>query len=471
MARAARQRRENELPYIPFGPFQIRFPFIHYKIESVEFIQGLLLGVTALAAVPYLEQYLGLPYELAWSCVIIETMLYMLHSLLGDPVVPGWITPTLPLTIVFLEGFPMGKERIQAMIALQMLVALSFLIMGATGIGRKLVDAVPMGIKAGIVLGAGVTAAVNVFSARMPKAPWTVAIAVLMSYFFLFNPSFARKASKSRFWNVVRNQGVVPAQLFAIILAPVLLHEIPLPQIQWGLTPLSFGYVLEHFTIFGLGFPAWSFFLAAIPSALATYIIAFSDFVLAKEVVAEATSYRPDETVIFDASRSNLVSFLRNAIMSLFAPWVPMCGPLWASGLLTITERYKRGYKTMHTYWDGVCTFRAATVISVLILPLVTLIKPAFAIFFGITMGVQAFACGNIGIRMCTTANDRGVACVIAGALTYFTPGWALLAGIIVWVVVDGSEAVINLKNRKKTPGGPTPEELVFTAEDKKGCC
>ena len=237
------------------------------------------------------------------------------------------------------------------------------------------------------------------------------------------------------------------------------------------MTPLSFGYVLEHFTIFGLGFPAWSFFLAAIPSALATYIIAFSDFVLAKEVVAEATSYRPDEKVIFDASRSNLVSFLRNAIMSLFAPWVPMCGPLWASGLLTITERYKRGYKTMHTYWDGVCTFRAATVISVLILPLVTLIKPAFAIFFGITMGVQAFACGNIGIRMCTTANDRGVACVIAGALTYFTPGWALLVGIIVWIVVDGSEAVINLKNRKKTPGGPTPEELVFTAEDKKGCC
>lgn len=105
MAHTRTQRRENELPYIPFGPFQIRLPFIHYKIESVEFIQGLILGVTALAAVPYLEQYLGLPYELAWSCVIIETFLYLLHSLLGDPVVPGWITPTLPLTIVFLEGF------------------------------------------------------------------------------------------------------------------------------------------------------------------------------------------------------------------------------------------------------------------------------------------------------------------------------------------------------------------------------
>ena len=83
MAHTRTQRRENELPYIPFGPFQIRLPFIHYKIESVEFIQGLILGVTALAAVPYLEQYLGLPYELAWSCVIIETFLYLLHSLLG----------------------------------------------------------------------------------------------------------------------------------------------------------------------------------------------------------------------------------------------------------------------------------------------------------------------------------------------------------------------------------------------------
>ena len=144
MARAARQRRENELPYIPFGPFQIRLPFIHYKLESVEFIQGLILGVTALAAVPYLEQYLGLPYELAWSCVIIETMLYMLHSLLGDPVVPGWITPTLPLTIVFLEGFPLGKERIQAMIALQMLVGLVFIFMGVTKLADKFVHAVPI---------------------------------------------------------------------------------------------------------------------------------------------------------------------------------------------------------------------------------------------------------------------------------------------------------------------------------------
>lgn len=55
-------------------------------------------------------------------------------------------------------------------------------------------------------------------------------------------------------------------------------------------------------------------------------------------------------------------------------------------------------------------------------------------------MGVQAFACGNIGMRMCTTANERGIACIIAAALTFYTPGWALLIGIIVWIVVEGSE-------------------------------
>lgn len=68
MAHAKRQRRENELSYIPFGPFQVRLPFIHYKIESVEFIQGLILGVTALSAVPYLEHILGFPMNCMELC-------------------------------------------------------------------------------------------------------------------------------------------------------------------------------------------------------------------------------------------------------------------------------------------------------------------------------------------------------------------------------------------------------------------
>jgi len=460
----------EEQPGIKFGPFCIRIPLIHHRWSWTECFAALFLGVACLGAgmgttmsVFGLDDAanaaaLGLTengaFLMSLTFGVLNAICYYLPSLLGDPVVPGWITPALPLTINYLSQFSVpdyasgNVDRIYAMIALQMLVALSFLIMGVSGIGRKLVQVVPISIKAGIVLGAGVTAGMNVITARMPKAPWTITIAVMLSYFFLFNPFFAEKASKSKFWGLVRNQGVVPAQLFAIILAPVLLKEIPLPQIQWGITPVNFGFVAEHFTIFGLGIPAAKYFISAIPMALTVYIIAFSDFVLAKEVVDESTAGRDDEKVVFDAGRSNLVSFLRNAIMSLFAPWVPMCGPLWASGLLTVTERYKRGYKTMNSYWDGVCTFRAATVIAVMLLPLVTLIRPAFAIFFGITMAVQCFACGNIGIRMTQSANDRGIACVIAGALACLTPEKALLVGIIVWLISQGPSTFSKKKDK-----------------------
>ncbi|WP_459129730.1 hypothetical protein [Guggenheimella bovis] len=449
-------------PHIKFGPFNIRLPLIHHAWSWTEMGAALFLGVACLGAgtattmttfgldEPANIAALGLTengaFLMSLTFGILNAICYYLPSLLGDPVVPGWITPALPLTIKYLGEWSLPNyatgdvNRIHAMIALQMIVAAFFLVMGAAGLGRKLVEIVPNSIKAGIVLGAGVTAGINVFQARLPKAPITVSIAVLMSYFFLFNPYFARKAKEHKWVEFMRNQGVVPAQIFAIVIAPFLIKEIAVPQIQWGITPFSGSFVLEHFTIFGLGFPAAEFFIKALPMAFTVYIIAFSDFVLAKELVTEATANRPDETVIFDAGRSNLVSALRNIIMSLFAPWVPMCGPLWASGLLTITERYKRGYKVLNSYWDGVCTFRAATVISVLILPLVTLIRPAFAIFFGITMGVQAFACGNVGMRMCRNANERGIACVMAAALAFYTPGTALLVGLIVWAVVEGTE-------------------------------
>ncbi len=462
----------EEQPGIKLGPFTIRIPLIHHEWQWTEFFAAMFLGVACLGAgvtiiintyglnVPANIAALGLSendiFLMVLTFGVMNAICYYIPSLFGDPVVPGWITPALPLTLSWLSAWAVPDyatgevSRIHAMIALQMLVAVSFLVMGVTGLGRKLVNNVPDSIKAGIVLGAGVAAGMNVLQARMPVAPWTVIIACLMSYFFLFNASFLRIAKKSSLWNLVRNQGVVPAQIFAIVLAPVLLKEIAMPEIQWGMTPLSFGFVLDHFTIFGIGLPGIDFFIQAIPMALTIYIIAFSDFVLAKELITEACESRPDEKVEFDAGRSNLVSCIRNGVMSLFAPWVPLCGPLWASGLLTITERYKRGYKTMYSIWGGVCTFRASTVIAVLILPMVTLVKPAFAIFFGITMAVQAYACGVVGMRMATTPNARGIACCMAGAMACVTPGWALLIGGVLWLVVEGTEVLFAKKNERE---------------------
>ena len=118
--------------------------------------------------------------------------------------------------------------------------------------------------------------------------------------------------------------------------------------------------------------------------------------------------------------------------------------------------------------WGGVCTFRAATVIAVMILPLVTLVRPAFFIFFGINMAVQCFACGNIGMRMAKTANDRGIACVMAATLACASPGWALLAGVAAWAMLEGTEVYHEWKegkNRAEEAAG-----MPIAPQDRMGC-
>ena len=271
MAHAKRQRRENELPYIPFGPFRVRFPFIHYKIESVEFIQGLILGVTALSAVPYLEQYLGLPYELAWSCVILETMLYLLHSLLGDPVVPGWITPTLPLTIVFLEGFPMGKERIQAMIALQLLVGLVFLFMGITKLADKFVHAVPASVKGGILLAAPITVMAGQIGegGNMHKYPIAIVAGVGLLLLISFSDKYQEKRKQSKFLDLVARYGNLFPYLLAMIVG-LLMGELDMPGLEIGtfIKIPEISRMLSEVNIFGVGIPPISMFIKALPLAL-----------------------------------------------------------------------------------------------------------------------------------------------------------------------------------------------------------
>ena len=396
MARAARQRRENELPYIPFGPFQVRLPFIHYKLESVEFIQGLILGVTALAAVPYLEQYLGLPYELAWSCVIIETMLYMLHSLLGDPVVPGWITPTLPLTIVFLEGFPLGKERIQAMIALQMLVGLVFIFMGVTKLADKFVHAVPDSVKGGILLAAPVTVMAGQLGegGNMHKYPLAIVAGV-----------------------------------------GLLVGELDKPGLEIGtfIKIPQFKEIISQVSIFGVGIPPLSMFIKALPLALVCYVIAFGDFVTTETLVTEARQSRDDEYIDFNSSRSNLVSGLRNLILSIIAPFPPLSGPLWVGMTVSVSIRYKEGKKAMKSLLGGMASFRIATFLSVLIIPVVSFFRPIFGVGSSITLMFQAFVCARIGMDYCKTDRDKMIAGVMAAVLatqgTAWASAWALAVG------------------------------------------
>ena len=436
MVHAKRQRRENELPYIPFGTFQVRLPFIHYKIESVEFIQGLILGVTALSAVPYLEQYLGLPYELAWSCVILETMLYLLHSLLGDPVVPGWITPTLPLTIVFLEGFPIGQERIQAMIALQLLVGLVFLFMGISKLADKFVHAVPASVKGGILLAAPITVMAGQIGegGNMHKYPIAIVAGVGLLLLISFSDKYQEKRKDSKFLDLVARYGNLFPYLLAMIVG-LIVGELDMPGLEIGtfIKIPEFSRMFSQVSIFGVGIPPVSMFLKALPLALVSYVIAFGDFVTTETLVTEARQSRDDEYIDFNSSRSNMVSGLRNVLLAIFAPFPPLSGPLWVGMTVSVSIRYQEGKKAMKSLLGGMASFRLATFLSVMIIPVVSFFRPIFGVGSSITLLFQAFVCARIAMDYCKTDRDKMIGGVMAAVLatqgTAWASAWALCVG------------------------------------------
>ena len=209
-----------EQPGIKMGMFVFRFPFVHYRFEKSEFLQALLMCATCLGAIPVMTENLGIPFDLAWDMVIINGFLYTLHSTWGDPVVPGWITPSIPLTLAFLAGFPIGETRIQALIALQLLVALIFIIMGITGIASKLLGLVPESIKAGILMGAGFAAVIGEVGKgkRFDQTPITIGIGALIAFFLLFSSKFKRLRKKSKIWDTFSGYGMLPAIILAVII-------------------------------------------------------------------------------------------------------------------------------------------------------------------------------------------------------------------------------------------------------------
>ena len=75
-----------------------------------------------LAAIPLLIELLGMPFEAALAIVMLNGFLYLMHHLLGDPVIPGWITPAIPLIMVYVETFEMGPERVKALMAFQLML-------------------------------------------------------------------------------------------------------------------------------------------------------------------------------------------------------------------------------------------------------------------------------------------------------------------------------------------------------------
>ena len=168
------------------------------------------------------------------------------------------------------------------------------------------------------------------------------------------------------------------------------------------------------------------------------YIIAFGDFVTSEALITEADKVRTDEKIDFNSNRSNLISGIRNIIMALVAPFVPMCGPLWAAVTAAVATRYKEGRAAMDSIFGGVGTFRFVTFIAVALIPVVSLVQPVLPVALSLTLLVQGYVCTRLAMKLCITDADRGIAGVMAAILATRGAAWGLGIGIILYILIVG---------------------------------
>lgn len=441
MSKWKERKYGDESPYIPMGPFKLRLPFVHYKFEWADYSQGLLMCAVDLSAIPLMIEILGMPFEVALAVVLLNGILYLTHHLLGDPLVPGWITPAIPLIMLYASQFPEGAERVHALISFQLTLGVLSLFLGVTGLAGKVVSLVPPAIKSGIILGAGVAAVVSVFEVggRFETFPSTITIAMAIAFYFIYSNHFNRIKKKNPVLGIIGKLGILPVFLIAIVVAP-LVGEAPWPNIEWGFSKPDFLTLWSDYTVFGLGFPPIMMILTALPTVFATYIVLFGDILQSKALLDEADEARPDEKIDYNPNRANLIFGGRNTIMSIIGPDVTMAGPLWAAMQVIIIERYKEGKEAMHSIFSGSGSFRWGTNTGLLLLPIVSLVEPILGVALASTLLIQGFVSVRIGVMESRGYKDLGIAGIIGSILAIKGATWAFAAGIILCLVIYGKD-------------------------------
>lgn len=444
-----KRKHGAEQPYWPCGPFKIRLPLVHYRWETPEMVQGFIMFVIALAMIPLLQGFLGLPYEAALGFALVASFFYMIPVLLGVPLVPGWITPAIPVVLLYLKGFEPGPDAIKALFALQLEVALIFLLLGVTRLGSKLVDIIPNSLKSGIIIGAGIAALMGELKVggRIDATPISLIVGAVISAYVLFSLSFKNLAQSSWLGQKIANFGMVTGMIIAMIVGWSV-GEYEMPIIEWGITQPNFELMWQYM-IFTIGFPDWDVFLLAIPTAIIAYVIAFGDIVVGFSLVNRVEHLRDDEKIEENIDRVHLVTAIRNALHAFLAPWPGLAGPLWTAAHATMVERYGMGRKAMDSIYSGSGTFLTSALIAIFILPLVTLFKPVLPIVLSLTLILTAYICIMVGMEQLKNSTERGVAGIVAVTLAMPDPKstvYAVVVGLALYFLIERQKLFGRLK-------------------------
>ena len=346
------------------------------------------------------------------------------------------------MLIAYVETFSPGVPRMQALIAFELTFGLFCMVIGLTGLARKVINLIPNAVQSGILLGAGFAAIMLVFKPgeglkSFDSYPWTVIICMGLAFYLLFSTHFKKIRNKNRALRYLSNLGMMPSLALAIVVGP-LVGELAWPTYDTNIfTRPDFVTLIKDFTFMGaIPFPRLDMFLTSIPMVISAYIVVFGDIIQSQALIEDAQKYRPDETVDYDPNRSHIIFGARNCIMSIAGPDISMCGPLWAAMQVVVCERYKHGPKAMESLSGGAGSFRFGTWTGYFISPIIASVKPILGVGLASTMLIQGYVSVRVGILKSRSFNDLGIAGVSGAILATRGAAWGLASAIFLCFLI-----------------------------------
>lgn len=433
---------------LKWGPFTLRIPFIHLRFRAGEFFQGMVIsGATAFAAVP-IAMGLGLTFEEGVALSFIAgTLIGAGPIFFGEPMAPGWVTPAVPIVIAAFaaKGQFNGvydPAVFQFMAAMCIEFTLLLFIMGITGWGKKLIEIIPNGLKAGIILGAALAAFYQVFVTDLDKLmiqPISMGLAISLCVITTFSEPFKKLAINNKFFKVVGSLGLLPGFVLAALVA-FLLNEVTF-NIEWGFRIPDVVSLFNRTSPLAIGFPSIDMYLEAIPLVVIGYTLLFGDLITGTEVLNDAQSQRPDEPLDVNLDRSHLSVAMRNFLGLLVNPFFPTQGALWTGVHVVVAERWKKGPKEMPSIFDGLGSYYLMGIPFLYVtLPFITLMKPLMQMALTLTLILTGFACAYVAMAIPKKNSEMASALLIAVFITFFSAWIGLLIGILLSIFVVGTD-------------------------------
>lgn len=407
-----------------WGVFKTSLPVLHYRIEWGLLCQGFVVSLsTGLALVPLLTTSFGLTFEEAVTMAMIQMMLVTSHIMIfGEAYAAGWITAALPLVLsLVLGGYDTPTERFQMMTALSIEFAALTLVLGLSGLGRKIMDMLPTAIKAGVVLGAALSALKRIFYDDVDQfnvMPVSFIMAIILSLIVFYLPIFQKMKQKYNVLRMLASLGLLPVFILVGI-SGFYMGELKFELMQ-GFLNLPLESLFDKVSPFSIGWPPVDYYISAIPVVLMAYVILFGDLLTGKSIVEDAQDKRPDDKVDIDINRSHIAVSIRNFVMAMMVPFFPTQGVLWAGAQVIVVERWKEGKEKLESLIGGISAFYYYAIpIGFIWLPIVTFLKPFMPIALMLTLLLTAVACIRLSLKTANNKVDLAVAFAI-GVLIAF---------------------------------------------------